>query len=141
MSSRPISEAEPPAGALEEPVVSASSSRADLRDVWLDRDIGWLEFNGRVLHEALDERTPLLERVKFLAIFSANLDEFFMKRIALLRPLAGDASARGRGAARGASPEASDDHLDARTSGGVLHGGHPPEARRARRSPGRLGAS
>jgi polyphosphate kinase len=47
----------------------------------LDRDLGWLEFNHRVLHEAEDDRTPLLERVKFLAIFSSNLDEFFMKRI------------------------------------------------------------
>jgi polyphosphate kinase len=50
----------------------------------LDRDLSWLEFNRRVLHEAEDERTPLLERVKFLAIFSSNLDEFFMKRIGAL---------------------------------------------------------
>lgn len=50
----------------------------------LDRDVGWLEFNHRVLHEAADERTPLLERAKFLAIVSSNLDEFFMKRIGLL---------------------------------------------------------
>jgi polyphosphate kinase len=48
-----------------------------------DRDVSWLEFNRRVLHEALDARTPLLERLKFLAIFSSNLDEFFMKRIGL----------------------------------------------------------
>ncbi len=59
---------------------------------WLDRDIGWLEFNARVLHEALDERTPLLERLKFLAIFSSNLDEFFMKRMALIRPMPDDSS-------------------------------------------------
>ena len=57
----------------------------DLADVWIDRDLSWLDFNERVLAEALDERTPLLERVKFLAIFSSNLDEFFMKRIAVLR--------------------------------------------------------
>jgi polyphosphate kinase len=50
----------------------------------LDRDLSWLEFNRRVLHEAEDDRSPLLERVKFLAIFSSNLDEFFMKRIGLL---------------------------------------------------------
>src|SRR5262249_10508328 len=43
------------------------------------------------LHEALDERTPLLERVKFLAIFTSNLDEFFMKRMALIRPSPQDA--------------------------------------------------
>jgi polyphosphate kinase len=56
-----------------------------LSDVWIDRDLSWLDFNDRVLAEALDERTPLLERAKFLAIFSANLDEFFMKRISVLR--------------------------------------------------------
>jgi polyphosphate kinase len=56
-----------------------------LHDVWIDRDLGWLDFNDRVLAEALDERTPLLERAKFLAIFTANLDEFFMKRISILR--------------------------------------------------------
>jgi polyphosphate kinase len=50
----------------------------------LDRDLAWLEFNRRVLAEALDKRTPLLERVKFLAIFTSNLDEFFMKRIPVL---------------------------------------------------------
>ena len=50
-----------------------------------DRDLSWIEFNRRVLAEALDDRTPLLERVKFLAIFTSNLDEFFMKRIAVLR--------------------------------------------------------
>lgn len=57
----------------------------NLKDLWLDRDLAWLEFNRRVLAEACDERTPLLERLKFLAIFTSNLDEFFMKRIAVLR--------------------------------------------------------
>src|SRR5450432_362379 len=61
------------------------SASEDLSAIWIDRDLGWLEFNERVLAEALDERTPLLERAKFLAIFSSNLDEFFMKRIAVLR--------------------------------------------------------
>jgi polyphosphate kinase len=56
-----------------------------LAAVWNDRDIGWLDFNDRVLAEALDERTPLLERAKFLAIFTSNLDEFYMKRVAILR--------------------------------------------------------
>jgi polyphosphate kinase len=57
----------------------------ELSDVWIDRDLSWLDFNERVLAEAIDERTPLLERAKFLAIFSSNLDEFFMKRVAVLR--------------------------------------------------------
>ena len=60
-------------------------STQNLSELWLDRDLTWLEFNRRVLAEALDERTPLLERLKFLAIFTSNLDEFFMKRIAVLR--------------------------------------------------------
>src|ERR1700733_10336739 len=58
----------------------------DLSDVWIDRDLSWLNFNKRVLAEALDERTPLLEKAKFLAIFTSNLDEFFMKRVSVLRP-------------------------------------------------------
>src|SRR5262245_7069856 len=74
-----------------EAVGSAASSVGELALALVDRDLSWLEFNRRVLQEALDERTPLLERVKFLAIFSSNLDEFFMKRIALIRPMAGDA--------------------------------------------------
>lgn len=59
----------------------------DLNDprYYFNRELSWLEFNCRVLHEAIDTRTPLLERLKFAAIFSANLDEFFMVRIASLQ--------------------------------------------------------
>ena len=59
----------------------------DLSDpaLYLNRELTWLEFNRRVLHEAEDDRTPLLERVKFAAIVSSNLDEFFMKRIGGLK--------------------------------------------------------
>jgi polyphosphate kinase len=65
----------------------ASDPPVDLRDpkLYLNRELAWLAFNQRVLHEALDSRTPLLERVKFLAIFSSNLDEFFQVRVAGVR--------------------------------------------------------
>ncbi len=54
-------------------------------EFYLNRELTWLSFNSRVLHEAQDKRIPLLERVKFLAIASSNLDEFFMKRIGGLK--------------------------------------------------------
>ncbi len=70
-----VAETPPPADAhdLDDPVL------------YLNRELTWLAFNRRVLHEADDPRTPLLERIKFLAIVNNNLDEFFMKRIGGLK--------------------------------------------------------
>ncbi|MCD6388370.1 MAG: polyphosphate kinase 1 [Desulfobulbaceae bacterium] len=56
---------------------------------YLNRELTWLEFNRRVLHEGQDERVPLLDRVFFLAVVGANLDEFFMKRIGGLKQQVG----------------------------------------------------
>ena len=77
----------------------------DLNDpqYYFNRELSWLEFNRRVLAQALDKRTPLLERLKFMAIYSSNLDEFFMVRVAALKKqVAADVSKR---SADGLSPQ------------------------------------
>jgi polyphosphate kinase len=58
---------------------------ANDHNLFLNRDLSWLKFNERVLYQATDAKTPLLERTRFLAIFSSNLDEFFMKRVGYLK--------------------------------------------------------
>ena len=59
------------------------------KEFLIDRDLSWLSFNRRILQEAGDLSVPLYERIKFLAIYSSNLDEFFRVRVAAIRSLAG----------------------------------------------------
>jgi polyphosphate kinase len=70
----------------EQAALRVASDGPDLNDpsLYVNRELSWLDFNQRVLDQALDDTHPLLERVKFLAIVSSNLDEFFMVRVAAL---------------------------------------------------------
>src|SRR5688572_17226839 len=70
-----------------EPLQFPSPTGAQDAALVLNRELSWIEFNRRVLTAAADPERPLLERVKFVAIFGANLDEFFMKRIGGLKQL------------------------------------------------------
>ncbi len=83
MAHQSLQESPPALGVTPTP----TAAEFDLGDptLYLNRELTWLEFNRRVLHEAQDSRTPLLERLKFVAIASSNLDEFFMKRIGGLK--------------------------------------------------------
>jgi polyphosphate kinase len=73
-----------PLAVKEESTEIISPMQADVNP-FFNRELSWLEFNRRVLAEALDQGNPLLERLKFLAIFSNNLDEFFMIRVSGLK--------------------------------------------------------
>jgi polyphosphate kinase len=66
-------------------LAATPSKSLDDPSYYISRELSWLEFNDRVLEEALDERTPLLERLKFVAIYGNNLDEFFMIRVAAMK--------------------------------------------------------
>src|SRR2546428_10550618 len=63
------------------PDVVTPAVTLDDPSLYINRELSWLEFNRRVLEEAQDPQVPLLERLKFLAIFDSNLDEFYMVRV------------------------------------------------------------
>ncbi len=90
--------AEQAASAL--PRVSSPAVNLDDPALYINRELSWLEFNRRVLEEAQDASVPLLERLKFLAIFSSNLDEFFMVRVGGLQQKSLAGIALGSGADR-----------------------------------------
>ena len=62
--------------------------KQEILDYTQNRELSWLRFNQRVLEEARDETVPLMERMKFVAIFTSNLDEFFMIRVGSLYDMA-----------------------------------------------------
>jgi polyphosphate kinase len=70
---------------MTEPLASVAPPALDHPSWYLNRELSWLAFNGRVLREAEDDRTPLLERLKFLAIVASNLDEFVQVRVGGLK--------------------------------------------------------
>ena len=62
--------------------VQTPSNELEQPDLYINRELSWIEFNRRVFEEAQDERHPLLERIKFISIFENNLDEYIMIRMA-----------------------------------------------------------
>src|SRR3989442_4006504 len=63
-------------------IVATSATELEQPDLYINRELSWIEFNRRVFEQAQDSRHPLLERVKFISIFENNLDEFIMIRLA-----------------------------------------------------------
>src|ERR1019366_2490534 len=75
----------PPVESIEQETDTPAPIKLGNPDLYINRELSWLEFNRRVLEDAADPRHPLLERVKFLSIYNSNLDEFFMIRISGLK--------------------------------------------------------
>src|SRR5882724_5992331 len=107
---------------------AATLPALDDPSLYINRELSWLAFNRRVLEEALDPTVPMLERIKFLAIFAANLDEFFMVRVGGLQQKV----TAGINVGSGADRMAPRDQLAAISStvrgadGGKLPGGRTP---------------
>jgi polyphosphate kinase len=78
-------ESVPPVESIEQETDTPAPIKLGNPDLYINRELSWLEFNRRVLEDAADPRHPLLERVKFLSIYNSNLDEFFMIRISGLK--------------------------------------------------------
>lgn len=81
----PVTDLRPTVSDGAAPAIIKVDPELNAPELFLNRELTWLAFNRRVFEQALDERNPLLERVKFLAITASNLDEFFMKRIGGLK--------------------------------------------------------
>jgi polyphosphate kinase len=104
---------EPGSEALAPATVAPEALDLDSTELYVNRELSWIDFNERVLELAEDERTPLMERLKFLSIYSTNLDEFTMVRVAGLHDQV-DAGIDAR-KADGLSPSDTIDLLAART--------------------------
>ena len=122
-------------GPLE--VLSPTQSLDD-PSLYINRELSWLEFNRRVLEEAQDPQVPLLERLKFLAIFASNLDEFFMVRVGGLQQKVQAGIAVGSGADR-MPPREQLEHIRPDRHARLVRRAIPLSARGSAAGPGKEG--